>query len=126
MANNDISNNDNILVKVDQNNLIFIDPNSVLEDGVVQPRPTNAENLVSYVNLEADLIPRTILNSENRDKGSLTSIAKGTLNLLANKNGDYLDTGWTELYTNQPKTTTNPETGEIEQVDFRDFRRLSS
>ena len=113
MANNDISNNDNILVKVDQNNLIFIDPNSVLEDGVVQPRPTNAENLVSYVNLEADLIPRTILNSENRDKGSLTSIAKGTLNLLANKNGDYLDTGWTELYTNQPKTTTNPETGEI-------------
>ena len=97
MANNDLSKNENILVKVDQNNLIYIDPNSILEDGVVQPRATNAENLVSYVNLEADLIPRTILNSSG-NKSSLTSIAKGTINLLQNKKGEYLDTGWTELF----------------------------
>jgi hypothetical protein len=113
MANSDLSKSEDILVKVDQNNLIFIDPNSVQVDGEVQPRATNAENLVSYVNLEADLIPRTILNSANRGGGSLTSIAKGTLNLLSNNDGEYLDTGWTELYTNRPKTTINPDTGEL-------------
>ena len=104
MARNDSTNNENILVKVDQNNLIFIDPNSVLENGVVQPRGTNPENFVYYINLEADLVPRTILNASNPNgEGSLQSIAMGTLNLLQNKESEYLDSGWTELYTNQPE-----------------------
>ena len=101
MARTDSTNNENILVKVDQNNLIFIDPNSVVNDGVIEPRGTNAENFVYYVNLEADLIPRTTLNSSNNGGGTLTSIAKGTLNLLQNKNSEYLDTSWTDVYTNQ-------------------------
>jgi len=103
MAMNDLNNNENILVKVDQNNLIFIDPNSVVSDGVVEPRGTNPENLVYYVNLEADLVPRTTLNSSNNGGGTLTSIAKGTLNLLENKGKEYLDTSWTDLYTDQPR-----------------------
>ena len=72
MAKNDITNNENILVKVDQNNLVFIDPNSVLEDGVVKPRGTNQETFVYYVNLEADLVPRTKLNMGNAGGGELT------------------------------------------------------
>ena len=102
MAKNDITNNENILIKVDQNNLVFIDPNSVLENGVVQPRGSNHENLVYYLNLEADLVPRTILNTSNSGS-TLTPIAKGTLNILQNKNSDYLDTSWTDVYTNQPE-----------------------
>ena len=109
---NDSTNNENILIKVDQNNLVFIDPNSVVENGVVQPRGTNQENLVYYLNLEADLVPRTILNSSNTEGGgSLTSIARGTLNLLQNKNSEYLDTGWTDLYTNQPEQDGVDESG---------------
>ena len=101
MAKNDITNNENILIKVDQNNLVFIDPNSVMENGVVQPRGSNHENLVYYLNLEADLVPRTTLNTSNSGT-TLSPIAKGTLNILQNKNSDYLDTSWTDVYTNQP------------------------
>lgn len=106
MATNDTTNSENILVKVNQNNLVYIDPNSVESNGVIEPRGTNHENLVYYINLEADLVPRTTLNSNNAGGGNLTSIAKGTLNLLQNKDGEYLDTRWTELYTDQPK---NPD-----------------
>jgi len=112
MANKDLTNNENILVKVDQNNLILIDPNSVVSDGVVEPRGTNAENYVYYVNLEADLIPRSILVSGN-DTNTLTSVAEGTLNFLQNKNSEYLDTKWTDTY--------NPRTdGKFERSDLVD------
>ena len=37
MGNNNLTSTNNILVKVDQNNLIYIDSNSVLSNGVVQP-----------------------------------------------------------------------------------------
>ena len=41
MAKNDTTNSENILVKVNQNNLVYIDPNSVVSDGIVEPRSTN-------------------------------------------------------------------------------------
>lgn len=107
MAKNDTTNSENILVKVNQNNLVYIDPNSVVSNGIIEPRSTNHENLVYYINLEADLVPRTTLNSSNAGGGQLTSIAKGTLNLLQNKDGEYLDTKWTDVYTEQP--TKDPE-----------------
>lgn len=107
MAKNDTTNSENILVKVNQNNLVYIDPNSVVSNGIIEPRSTNHENLVYYINLEADLVPRTTLNSNNAGGGQLTSIAKGTLNLLQNKDGEYLDTKWTDVYTEQP--TKDPE-----------------
>jgi hypothetical protein len=109
MATNDLNNNENILIKVDQNNLIYIDPNSVVNNGIVEPRGTNAENFVTYLNLEADLVPRSVLNSSNDGGGTLTSVASGVLNLLQNKNSDYLDTSWTDVYTNQPSNALNKE-----------------
>ena len=36
MANNKINESENILIKVDQNNLIYVDPNSIVVDGNVQ------------------------------------------------------------------------------------------
>jgi len=98
MANNKLSDSENILVKVDQNNLIYIDPNSVIDDdGFIQPRNVKQENLVMYANLEADLIPRSILKSYN-DSDTLVSVAKGTLNFLRNQKGEDYDTNWTESY----------------------------
>lgn len=88
--------NENVLVKVDQNNLIYIDPNSIVNDGEIQPRNVKHEELVMYVNLEADLIPRTTLIADG-NKTSLTSIAKGTINLMKSSNGDF-DTTWTNAY----------------------------
>ena len=84
MANNKLNSGEDILVKVDQNNLIYIDPNSVVNNGFVEERGVKPENLVMYVNLEADLIPRTTLVTGN-EASTLTSIAKGTFNLMRNK-----------------------------------------
>jgi len=104
MGNSELSNSENILVKVDQNNLIYVDPNSVVDaDGNIQPRGLKQENLVMYVNLEADLIPRTRLVAE--DQGStLVSIAKGNLNFLKNQSGDgNFDATWTEAFVGNPE-----------------------
>ena len=88
MGNSDLSNSENILVKVDQNNLIYVDPNSVVDaDGTIQPRGLKQENLVMYANLEADLIPRSRLIADNQSS-TLVSIAKGNLNFLRNQSGD--------------------------------------
>lgn len=131
MAHKTTSND--ILVKVDHNNLIYIDPNTVISNGVIQQRQVEPENLVMYVNLEADLIPRTVLVSGN-ESNQLISIAKGTLNFLQNKNGQNYDTTWTNAFTditerkvtvegampagiNGPGAPTQKGTGEFSQYD---------
>jgi hypothetical protein len=98
MAKDNAFNSENILVKVDQNNLVYIDPNSVIDkDGNIQPRDIKQENLVMYANLEADIIPRSILAATN-DQNTLLSIAKGTINFLRNQNGREYNTSWTDAY----------------------------
>jgi hypothetical protein len=107
MANNKLNSGEDILVKVDQNNLIYIDPNSVVNNGVVEERGVKQENLVMYVNLEADLIPRTTL-VDSGNKTTLVSVAKGTLNILKPKTGDY-DTSWTEAYNGSDNVITEKD-----------------
>jgi hypothetical protein len=125
MANNDLSNSENILIKTDENNLIYVDPNSVLVNNEVQPRSVSQERLVMYVNLEADIIPRTTLTSDG-DKNSLRSIAKGTLNFLSSQVGDSTDpndrnftTNWTDAYLERTerKSKDGNTTGDFFQND---------
>lgn len=98
MANNNIGTNENIHVRVDQNNLIFIDPGTIVDkDGQLHPRLVDHENLVMYVNLEADLIPRSAVFSEG-DKTTVVSIAGGKLNFLNNNVGQDFDTNWSEAF----------------------------
>ena len=103
MGNSDLSNSENILVKVDQNNLIYVDPNSVVDaDGSIQPRGLKQENLVMYANLEADLIPRSRLIAESQGS-TLVSVAKGNLNFLRNQSGDgNFDSSWTDSFVPKP------------------------
>lgn len=119
MGNNDLTNSENILVKVDHNNLIYVDPNSVLVDGEVQPRGIKQENLVMYVNLEADLIPRTTLISSD-NKNTLTSIAKGTLNFLKNGDGRDYDTSWTDAFSEVSKKDISVNLGK-----FSNFQNIN-
>jgi len=118
--NKDLTNSENILVKVDQNNLIFIDPNSVIDpDGQIQPRGVKQENLVMYVNLEADLVPRTTLISDNDRGNTLTQIAKGNLNFLKNQTGDgNFDTSWTDSFIPKPKESENSDTLNGKDLSF--------
>jgi hypothetical protein len=105
MGNNDLSNSEKILVKVDQNNLMYIDPNSVMVNGEIEPRGIKQENLVMFVNLEADIVPRSILVADD-NKNTLKSIAKGTLNFLssATPDRDYT-TQWTDAYLEKKPQT---------------------
>ncbi len=118
--NNDYTNSENIHVKVDQGNLIYIDPNSVVDDnGEVQPRGHKQENLVMYLNLEADLVPRTTLISDNNVGNTLTQIASGNLNFLKNATGDgNFDTTWTESFL--PKPIQGKETTYFNDTQFKD------
>jgi hypothetical protein len=119
MEKNNISSTEDIYVKVDQNNLIYIDPNSTIDsEGNVSARNIKAEKLVMYVNLEADIVPRSILTSSN-DTNTLTSIASGTLNFLKNGDGQDYDTSWTNSYlkTEEKKDSNNNPTGEFFQSD---------
>lgn len=116
MANKKLNEDENILVKVDNNNLIFIDPNSTINDGVIQERGFKQENLVMYVNLEADLVPRSILTSSGDQAGTLYSVAKGTLNFLKNtknnsQTGSDYDTNWTNAYFESTEYTKNTSDG---------------
>lgn len=126
MANKKINEGENILVKVDNNNLIFIDPNSTINDGIIEERGFKQENLVMYVNLEADLVPRSILTaSGEQNGGTLYSVAKGTLNFLKNnknnsETGNDYDTNWTNAYFESTEVVdgkTGVGTGEYYQND---------
>lgn len=119
MEKNNISNTEDIHVKVDQNNLIYIDPNSTIDNqGNISPRNIKAEKLVMYVNLEADIISRSTLTS-NTDSNTLTSIASGTLNFLKNGDGQDYDTSWTNAFLNtqEKKDGKGNPTGEFYQSD---------
>jgi hypothetical protein len=112
MGNNSIGENENILVRVDQQNIIHVDPNSILtQDGEIKSRLVDHENLITYVNLEADLVPRSILFSEN-NQNTLLSIASGTFNMMRNQ-GDKnefennFDSDWTNVFVPDSKETTN-------------------
>ncbi len=109
MGNNNITDTEKLHIRLDENNVICIDPNSVVnQDNLVEPRHTNPENLVMFVNLEADLIPRTVLSiSDEKGKGRLSSIAGGTLNLMKNQNGRDFDSSWTDYF--DPKNFSREE-----------------
>jgi hypothetical protein len=120
MGNNDINKNENILVKVDDNNLIYIDPNSVVNGKNIEPRDVPSENLMVYVNLEADLVPRTTLAENNTNNPSTpVSIAQGSVNFLKNSQSGDLDTKWTDafLVTNEYKDMSGKGTGIFYQND---------
>jgi hypothetical protein len=125
MGNNELNQTENILVKVDSNNLIYIDPNSVVNaDNQVEPRGVQHENLVMYLNLEADIVPRTILATpDSQTKGGrLISIAKGNLNFLRNQNGRDFDTSWTESFN--PENSTNTAINNAASIMSGNFQNI--
>lgn len=120
--NKDLSTSENILVKVDQNNLIYVDPNSVVDNnGIIQPRGIKQENLVMFVNLEADLVPRTTLIADGGQGNTLLSIARGNFNFLKNQTGDgNFNTSWTEAYNPAQPKDANGNTKDFDPNQFID------
>ena len=91
----------NIYVEFDYNNIILVDPNRTVDlDGKISERLVDAENLVIFANLEADVLPRTKLllgiSPENSQRQTV-SIAK--INFLRPTKNGYLGTGYYDELT---------------------------
>jgi len=83
------------------NNLIVVDPNKIVgSNGGPQDRLVNTEDMVMYANLEARIFPRSkiIAGSTAGDKISV-GIFDGELNFLKPRNSDFINSDWTEAFT---------------------------
>ena len=117
-----VSNEENILVEFDYQNISVIDPNKVIDnEGNVKERLIQQENLVYYANLECAVTPRTKLALGVPQEQSVQTISVGTINFLNPGIKKFLDTDWSDELTgkgtvqglgvNQPKIdiTPNPD-----------------
>ena len=85
MADNKFFGNEKVYVETDYDNVIVVDPNKVVNsDGTVQERNVKQENLITYANLEARVIPRTKLaiGSNYDDSVKNVGVAQLKVNFL--------------------------------------------
>jgi hypothetical protein len=112
MADNFLSDNSgNILVEFDYNNIIIVDPNKTIDGrGNVKDRLVDHENLVMFVNLEAEVLPRTKLAVGGSPQDVATTVSIAKINFLASNNkGNYLTT---QYYDELTGLNTNKGTGQ--------------
>ena len=92
MADNvqaDISGN--VYVDYEYNNIIVVDPNKTQNSqGKISERLVDHENLVMFVNLEAELLPRTKLAIGASTTDNIKTISISKINFLKPTKGDFL------------------------------------
>jgi len=82
-------------------NVVVIDPNKILVNGEVKDRLVDQEDLVMYANLSARIFPRSkILAGGGAGDEVVIDVFDGELNFLKPKGKDFLDSDWTEAFTN--------------------------
>jgi len=95
------------------NNLVVVDPNKVMgSNGKVVDRLVNAEDLVMYANLTARIYPRSkIIAGASAGDEIKVELFDGELNFLKPGGKKFLDSDWTEGFTDpdfgKTKKSTN-------------------
>ncbi len=108
-------NSGNILVEFDYNNIIVVDPNKTVDDfGVIAERLVDHENLVMYVNLEAEMLPRTKLAVGGTSEDRIRTISVGKINFLKPSEGNYLGTGYYDELTGRDTTSGKGKNQKLE------------
>jgi len=80
MADKKFFGNDKVYVETDYDNVVVVDPNKVVNsDGTVEERNINQENLITYANLEARVIPRTKLAIGSNYEDSVKNVGVAQL-----------------------------------------------
>jgi hypothetical protein len=128
-------NGENILVEFDYDNITLIDPNKLVDDqGNVTDRLVKQEDLVYYVNLECNVLPRTKLAVGTAMNDSQRTISVGKINFLNPGFKTFMDNAWADELTgkntlqgkgvNQPSLTSvkNPNKSD----DYYITQNLSS
>jgi len=99
-------NNGDILVEFDYNNIFVVDPNKTIDNfGKIQERLVDHENLVMYVNLEAEILPRTKLSVGGAPDDRLRVISVAKIDFLKPTKENYLGVGYYDEFTGE--NTTN-------------------
>lgn len=91
--------NENIHVRFEYNNIFVVDPNKVInnENGKPIDRVLKHEELVMYVNLSCNQLPRTrMVLGVNGDIDAIEEFKIAEINYVKPDNKPYLDTSWTE------------------------------
>lgn len=115
--------NKNIYVDINQDNIFVVDPNRVFNsEGLSEPRYVNQDELVMYVNLECDLVPRSrLVSGADGKSGKLLTVASGSINFLNPNGNKKMTTDWTELVSEQngdPSIINNELLG-ITRISYR-------
>lgn len=116
MADNFLSDNSgDILVEFDYNNIIIVDPNKTIDSqGNSQERLVDHENLVMFVNLEAEVLPRTKLAVGGSPQDVATTISVAKINFLAPNKDDYFST---QYYDELTGSNANKGTGQNQTTE---------
>jgi hypothetical protein len=108
-------NNGDILVEFDYNNIIIVDPNKTIDSfGKIKERLVDHENLVMYVNLEADVLPRTKLAVGISQDDVIRTVSIAKINFLKPTKESFLGTGYYDELTGE-NTTKYKGTNQISQ-----------
>ena len=95
-----VDNGENILVEYDYDNITVIDPNKVIDElGNVKERFVKQEDLVFYVNLECNVLPRTKLAVGTAANDQIRTISVGKINFLNPGFKTFLDNSYTDQIT---------------------------
>ena len=93
-------NSGDILVELDVNNIIVVDPNKTIDNfGNIRERLVDHENLVMYANLECDVVPRTKLAVGGNPADRLQTISVAKMNFLKPTKNSYLGSGYYDELT---------------------------
>ena len=100
VGNVQADNSGNILVVLDENNIIVVDPNKTVDDfGNIRERLVDHENLVMYANLQCDVVPRTKLAVGGNPGDRLQTISVAKMNFLKPTKNSYLGSGYYDELT---------------------------
>ena len=94
-------NSGDIAVNQVGNNVVVIDPNKIIVNGQIKDRVVDSEDLIMYANLTAKITPRSkLIKGGGGDTEVIIDIHSGELNFLKPQGKDFLDSDWTEAFTN--------------------------
>jgi hypothetical protein len=105
VGNTQADTSGNILVELDENNIIVVDPNKTTDNfGNIRERLVDHENLVMYANLEADVLPRTKLSVGGSPNDRIGTISVAKMNFLKPTKNSYIGTGYYDELTGENTT----------------------
>jgi hypothetical protein len=113
-------NSGDILVEFDYNNIILVDPNKINNNGKVSERLVDHENLVMFVNLEADVLPRTKLAIGEVSQDNIRKISVSKINFLKPNDGKFLTNGYYDELTGKNSLNNQGQNQMKELVNFSD------